>query len=55
MEDKDRAFLMSRTAAPGSSMEQLINMAYEGNTNNVQPYRAPVLAEQSNTALPQVE
>lgn len=55
MEDEDRAFLMSRTAAPGSSMEQLINMAYEGNVNNFQPYRVPVLTEQSSTALPQAE
>lgn len=55
MEDFDRSFLMSRTAAPGSSMEQLINMAHEGNVNNVQPYRAPVLTEQSSTVLPQVE
>jgi len=40
MEDEDRAFLMSRTGQPGGSMEQLINMAHEGNVNNIPPYRA---------------
>ena len=55
MEDEDRAFLLSRTGSPGGSMEQLINMAHEGNVNNVQPYRVPVLTEQSSTVLQQVE
>lgn len=55
MTDEDRAFLLSCTGTPGGSIEQLVNMALEGNTNNVQPYRVPVLAEQSSTVLQQVE
>lgn len=39
MEDEDRAFLLSRTGKSGGSMEQLINMAHEGNVNNIPPYR----------------
>jgi len=43
MEDEDRSFLMSRVGSPGSSMAQLINMAFEGNVNNVQVWRQPEL------------
>lgn len=53
MEDEDRAFLLSRTGSPGSSMEQLINMAHEGNTNNVQPYQALQNTEQTFDEVPE--
>lgn len=46
MEDADRQFIMSRTAAPGSSMEQLIDMAHEGNVNNIPPYLPPEIPSQ---------
>lgn len=48
MDDFDRSFLMSRISSPGGSMQQLIDMAFEGNTNDVQPFIAPV--EEAKTA-----
>lgn len=55
MTDEDRAFLLSVTAKPGGSMERLVDMAHAGNVNNVQPYRAPVLTDQSSNVFQQTE
>jgi hypothetical protein len=37
MDDFDRSFLMGRSATAGSSLERLVNMAHDGNENNLTP------------------